>query len=83
MPEIEENCITDLATCRNTDVKGEVRLERRKEEKKDECLVFRLGNELFTKKIQTIGKQLSRSSEKIHATISERSIIRFSLDESV
>jgi len=23
MPEIEENCITDLATCRNTDVKGE------------------------------------------------------------
>jgi hypothetical protein len=25
MPEIENNCIQDLATCRNPEVKGEVR----------------------------------------------------------
>lgn len=24
MPEIEDNCIEDLAACKNTDVKGEV-----------------------------------------------------------
>jgi hypothetical protein len=24
MPEIEDNCITDLATCKNPEVKGEV-----------------------------------------------------------
>jgi hypothetical protein len=25
MPEIETNCLTDLATCKNPEVKGEVR----------------------------------------------------------
>ena len=25
MPEIEDNCLTDLATCKNPEVKGEVR----------------------------------------------------------
>lgn len=41
MPEIEENCIIDLATCRNTDVKGEVRLERRKKKQQMFCVLFR------------------------------------------
>jgi hypothetical protein len=27
MPEIENNCIRDLATCRNVEIKGEVREE--------------------------------------------------------
>lgn len=25
MPEIEHNCLTDLATCKNPEIKGEVR----------------------------------------------------------
>lgn len=48
MPEIQDNCIIDLATCKNPDMKGEV------SEKIDHCddvWLFDLGNSMFTKEI--------------------------------
>ena len=48
MPEIERNCITDLSTCKNPDVKGEVR-KYILEILFLHCIF--IGNEMFTKQI--------------------------------
>lgn len=79
MPEIEQNCMTDLATCRNTDVKGEVSDER--QPKRNE--IVRLGNEMSAKEIQKIRGEVSNRGAKIHATDGERSDLGFSPDESL
>jgi hypothetical protein len=50
MPEIEDSCMTDLATCKNPEVKGEVRKTILLISWKFYDIIF-LGNEMFTKKI--------------------------------
>lgn len=45
MPEIEQNCMIDLATCKGTEVKGEVSEDHLKRIDKE----FSLGNEMFTR----------------------------------
>jgi hypothetical protein len=81
MPEIEQNCMTDLATCRNPEVKGEVRRILT-----NVCQLHPLlspGNEMSAKEIQETGNGVQRCRSKFHADDHVGSNFGFSLNESV
>ena len=50
LPEIEDNCIQDLATCKGTDVKGEVK--GREERPHRKIYSTRLGTEMLAREVR-------------------------------
>ena len=80
MPEIEQNCITDLARCRRPEVKGEV---RRILTHVPQPHFLLLGNEMSAKEIQAPGTSMQRCRSKFHADDHVGSNFGLSLDESM